>query len=54
MTGYAGGGDQQKSMEAGFDRHVAKPPDPEELGRVIADCPGRGAGGDTEWEVEGK
>jgi two-component system CheB/CheR fusion protein len=40
LTGYAQPADVQRAIEAGFDRHVAKPPDLDELARVLADAPG--------------
>ena len=36
VSGYAAPEDQRKAIEAGFDRHVAKPPDPVELQRILA------------------
>jgi PAS domain S-box-containing protein len=35
LTGYAQPEDVRRAMEAGFDAHLAKPPDPEELERVL-------------------
>ena len=43
LTGYAGPEDRRRAREAGFDRHIAKPPSIEELEQVIADLPARGA-----------
>lgn len=37
MTAYAGEINQQKALAAGFQRHVAKPVDPEDVVKVIAD-----------------
>jgi signal transduction histidine kinase len=37
ISGYAASEDQRKAIEAGFDRHVAKPPDPTELKRILAE-----------------
>jgi CheY-like chemotaxis protein len=36
LSGYAQSEDVRRAMEAGFDAHVAKPPDPEELARLLA------------------
>ncbi len=36
LSGYARAEDVQRSLEAGFDAHVAKPPDPEEIARLLA------------------
>jgi PAS domain S-box-containing protein len=36
VTGYAQPEDRREAAEAGFDRHVAKPPDPGELERLLA------------------
>ncbi len=35
VTGYGGDGDRRRSMEAGFDAHLLKPADPEELHRLL-------------------
>ncbi len=40
LTGYAQPEDQRRALEAGFDRHLAKPPDLEAIGRVLAECCG--------------
>ena len=45
LTGYAGPEDRRRAREAGFDRHIAKPPSIEELEQVLADV---SAGGTTE------
>jgi CheY-like chemotaxis protein/anti-sigma regulatory factor (Ser/Thr protein kinase) len=37
LSGYAGPEDLERSREAGFARHVAKPPDLDELERVLCD-----------------
>ena len=37
LTAYAGEYDQQQALKAGFQRHVAKPVEPEALVRAIAD-----------------
>jgi PAS domain S-box-containing protein len=36
VSGYAQQEDQQRSLSAGFERHLAKPVDPEELQRLLA------------------
>jgi signal transduction histidine kinase len=36
VTGYATPEDVKKATEAGFDAHVAKPPDPEKIGRLLS------------------
>ena len=36
LSGYAQADDVKRAMEAGFDAHVAKPPDPDELARLLA------------------
>jgi signal transduction histidine kinase/ActR/RegA family two-component response regulator len=36
VSGYAQAEDLRASLEAGFDRHLAKPPEPEELERILA------------------
>jgi CheY-like chemotaxis protein len=35
VTGYAHAEDRREAAEAGFDRHVGKPPDPSELERLL-------------------
>jgi PAS domain S-box-containing protein len=35
VTAYAGAGDRQRAIAAGYDAHVAKPVDPSELARAI-------------------
>jgi two-component system CheB/CheR fusion protein len=45
LTGYAGPEDRRRAREAGFDRHIAKPPSIEELEQVLADV---SAGGTTQ------
>ena len=39
LTGYAAPEDQQRSREAGFERHLAKPPSMEKLEKVLAEAP---------------
>jgi signal transduction histidine kinase/ActR/RegA family two-component response regulator len=36
MTGYGSEADQQQCRDAGFDRHLTKPVDPDELQRILA------------------
>jgi CheY-like chemotaxis protein len=58
ISGYDSQADRERSLQAGFDHHLAKPADPEELFRLLApqgklDCAGedapagRGQRGDT-------
>jgi signal transduction histidine kinase len=37
VTGYGQGLDRQRALDAGFDHHLVKPADPNELTRLIAD-----------------
>jgi CheY-like chemotaxis protein len=37
LSGYALPEDRQRALDAGFDRHLAKPVDPDELMRLLAD-----------------
>ena len=39
LTGYGQKEDQQRAMEAGFDRHFVKPTDPQRLVELIAQWP---------------
>jgi two-component system CheB/CheR fusion protein len=39
LTGHALPEDVTKAEEAGFDRHLAKPPNLEQLGEVLASAP---------------
>jgi PAS domain S-box-containing protein len=41
LSGYAQPEDLRRAEESGFQRHVAKPPDPGELERLFAEAPGR-------------
>jgi CheY-like chemotaxis protein len=41
VTAYASGADRETALSAGFDRHVAKPIDLDDLVRVIAELQGR-------------
>jgi len=42
LTAYARAEDRQTALAAGFDMHVAKPLDPEELLATVAEVAGRG------------
>jgi CheY-like chemotaxis protein len=39
LTGWGQDEDRERSLEAGFDHHLTKPPDPDALERLVADCP---------------
>jgi len=39
LTGYGRPADHRKSAEAGFDRHIVKPIDPDELRHLFVDDP---------------
>jgi two-component system CheB/CheR fusion protein len=39
LSGYAQPEDQRQAMEAGFDAHLAKPPDLDALAQMIARAP---------------
>jgi PAS domain S-box-containing protein len=39
VTGYGQAHDRQRALEAGFDRHVTKPVDPEALERLVGELP---------------
>jgi PAS domain S-box-containing protein len=41
LTAYAGDGDRAQALRAGFQRHLAKPVEPRELLKVIADLAGK-------------
>ena len=43
LTGWGSAQDRQRSREAGFDHHLVKPADPQELGRIIAGVPRQAA-----------
>ncbi len=50
LTGYARTEDVRRAQLAGFDRHMAKPPDLEALERLIAEAPAHGtAAGSALW-----
>jgi CheY-like chemotaxis protein len=38
LTGWGQDEEKRRSREAGFDHHLTKPPEPEVLERLIADC----------------
>jgi signal transduction histidine kinase/ActR/RegA family two-component response regulator len=40
LTGWGQDDDKRRSQAAGFDHHLTKPPDPEVLERLIAECSG--------------
>jgi hemerythrin-like metal-binding protein len=42
LSGYAAPDDIERSLRAGFDYHVAKPPDVDGLLKLVAEAPGRG------------
>lgn len=44
LTGWGQDEDKRRSKEAGFDYHLTKPPEPEVLDRLIADCARRLSG----------
>jgi CheY-like chemotaxis protein len=41
LTAYAGHEDYQQALQAGFQRHLAKPIDPVDLVKVVAEVAGR-------------
>jgi CheY-like chemotaxis protein len=41
LTGYGSPDDFQLSTEAGFDHHLVKPIDPDQLTRLLSEAPGR-------------
>jgi PAS domain S-box-containing protein len=43
LTGHARGADRDRALAAGYDRHIAKPFEPEELVAAVADLTGRSA-----------
>jgi len=42
VTGYASAEDVERAHAAGFERHLAKPPSPVEIQRLLAELPSRG------------
>jgi hemerythrin-like metal-binding protein/PAS domain S-box-containing protein len=43
LSGYASPGDAAHALQAGFDRHLSKPPDLNELARIVAAAPRSGS-----------
>jgi signal transduction histidine kinase len=43
LTGWGQDEDKRRSKEAGFDHHLTKPPEPQMLDRLIADCGRKGS-----------
>ncbi|HEX3062338.1 MAG TPA: ATP-binding protein [Usitatibacter sp.] len=43
LTGWGRDDDRQRASEAGFDRHLVKPPDPEEIDRILEGAAARTA-----------
>jgi CheY-like chemotaxis protein len=43
LTGWGQDDDKRRSKEAGFDHHLTKPPEPEVLDRLIAECLRKGS-----------
>jgi CheY-like chemotaxis protein len=43
LTGYGQSEDRRRATQAGFDTHLVKPVDPDELARVLAAVPPRAA-----------
>jgi len=41
LTAYAGDGNRQRALEAGYQKHLSKPAEPEELALTIASLAGR-------------
>jgi two-component system CheB/CheR fusion protein len=41
LTGYAQLEDQRRAAEAGFDKHLSKPPTPEQIEEVLSQAAGR-------------
>jgi CheY-like chemotaxis protein len=35
LTGWGQAGDRQRTVEAGFDDHLTKPADPEQIERIL-------------------
>jgi CheY-like chemotaxis protein len=42
LTGYGQDEDRRRTREAGFDRHLVKPVNPDELRELLAEGHGRG------------
>ena len=45
LSGYASPEDVEKAKAAGFDRHMAKPPELAALEKILADLPARASAG---------
>ena len=41
LTAYAGDGNRQRALDAGYQKHISKPAEPEELALTIATLTGR-------------
>ena len=41
LTAYAGDGNRQRALDAGYQKHISKPAEPEELALTIASLAGR-------------
>jgi CheY-like chemotaxis protein len=41
LTGWGQDEDKRRSLDAGFDHHITKPPDPDVLDQLIAQSVGR-------------
>ena len=41
LTAYAGDGNQRRALDAGYQKHISKPAEPEELAQAIANLAGR-------------
>jgi CheY-like chemotaxis protein len=46
LTGYALPEDRRRALEAGFDRHLSKPPDPEAIAILLDEAPAPGPTGE--------
>jgi CheY-like chemotaxis protein len=44
LTGYGGSQQRRQALDAGFDLHLVKPVDPDELARLLKELPTRTAG----------
>ena len=51
LSGYASPDDIERAIRAGFDYHVAKPPDPDALLKLVADAPGSASPGTLPTEI---
>ena len=41
LTAYAGDANRRRALEAGYQKHISKPAEPEELARIILSLAGR-------------